>query len=401
MKKFTQALVLQFAIISLSLPLLGQHGISQERLSRYDQFLENEIKENRTAGAVSLVFRKGEMAHYKAFGKASLDGPIDMTTDHLFFIQSMTKPIISVAFMMLYEEGFFLLDDPVEKYIPQFKDLRVSLDPEAGLKGPSEPIKKKITIRHLLSHTAGLSHGLGGSKLDQEYFKAMYMEEHNTVQERMNRMLELPLIGHPGEQWYYSAAPDVLSVLIEQFSGKPVDVFLQERIFNPLGMTQTGYNLTDGQLRKAVTVYEGNEDGTLIASEYQPPKQGNTLWSGVNGLFSTASDYLKFCRMLMDGGTGNGNRLISRKTVELMTLNQVDDLYDPQGFGLGFAVLRDLSKSQVSGSLGQYWWNGAYRTHFFIDPKEELIAILMTQTNPYSNYYGTKMRQFVYQAIED
>ena len=399
--KFLRSYWLSVSLLIFVLPSLAQHGLSEERLHLYDQFLENEVKEFRTAGAVSLIYRKGEIAHHWAYGKAQLDQDAPMSTDHLFFIQSMTKPIISVAFMMLYEEGHFLLDDPVASYIPKFKDLKVSLDPSLGLEAKTEPLEKPITLRHLLSHTAGLSHGLGSSKLDRAYLEAMYLEPHATVQERMNRMLELPLMGQPGAQWYYSAAPDVLSVLIEQFSGQSVDEFLKARIFDPLGMSQTGYNLTDDQLERVVTVYERDQEGQLIPAEYQPPKQGNTLWSGVNGLYATAGDYLKFCQMLLNGGSFNGQRFLSRKTVEWMTLNHVGDLYAPQGFGLGFAVLTDLSASQVAGSEGQYWWNGAYRTHFFIDPEEELIAILMTQTNPYSNYYAEKMRQFVYQAIED
>lgn len=387
-------------LLLLIIPVLAQHGLSSKRLARYDEFLEQEIENRQMAGAVSLVVRNNEIAHFKAFGKRNIDEPAEMGVDDLFFIQSMTKPVISVAFMMLYEEGHFFLTDPVEKYIPEFGDLKVSTDPSSGLEAETVPLNSPITIAQLLSHTAGFSHGLGNSSLDREYLNAMYLEGHKTVQERMYRMLELPLIGQPGEQWYYSASPDVLSVLIEKFSGQSTATFIQERILDPLGMTRTGYNVKDTQLDLVTTVHEF-QNGELVAAKRQPPTQGNTLWSGVNGLFSTATDYLKFCQMMLNKGEWNGRRYLSRKTVEIMTMNQIDGLYGAQGWGLGFAILTNLEANKGLGSEGQYYWNGAFRTHFFIDPKENLIAILMTQTNPYSNYYSDKMRQFVYQAIDD
>lgn len=388
------------ALLLLVLPVLSQHGLSSERLARYDRFLQQEIENGQMAGAVSLVVRNGEVAHRNAYGKRKVNESGKMEVDDLFFIQSMTKPIISVAFMMLYEEGHFFLSDPVEQYIPEFRNLKVSTDPSAGLEAGTVPLNNPITISQLLSHTAGFSHGLGSSKLDREYLKAMYLEDHQTVRERMYRMLDLPLIGQPGEQWYYSASPDVLSVLIEKFSGQPTATFIQERILDPLGMTSTGYNVKDSQADRVATVHEIN-NGKLVAAKRQPPTQGNTLWSGVNGLFSTAADYMKFCQMMLNKGEWNGKRYLSRKTVEIMTMNQIGGLYGEQGWGLGFAVLTNLAANKGLGSEGQYYWNGAFRTHFFIDPKENLIAILMTQTNPYSGYYSDKMRQFIYQAIDD
>ncbi len=393
-------LLLTPALLLLILPVVAQHRLSTDRLARYDKFLEQEIENGQMAGAVSLVVRNGEVAHHKAFGRRNVNESTKMEVSDLFFIQSMTKPIISVAFMMLYEEGHFLLTDPVEKYLPEFANLKVSSDPSAGLEAETVPLNGPITMAQLLSHTAGFSHGLGSSKLDREYLKAMYLEDHKTVQSRMYRMLELPLIGQPGKQWYYSASPDVLSVLIEKFSGQSTATFIQKRILDPLDMTDTGYNLRDGQTHRVATVHEmRNEE--LVAAQRQPPTQGNTLWSGVNGLFSTATDYMKFCQMMLNKGEWNGKRYLSRKTVEIMTLNQIDGLYGEQGWGLGFAILTNLAANKGLGSEGQYYWNGAFRTHFFIDPKENLIAILMTQTNPYSDYYGSKMRQFVYQAIDD
>ena len=378
-------------------------GMSSERLAHYENFINSEIENQNIAGAVSLVWRKGEVAHSKSFGKSSINGTDKMEKDQLFFIQSMTKPIITVAFMMLYEEGHFQLSDPVSKYIPEFKDLKVSKDVNKGLAGETEPMEQEITITQLLSHSAGFSHGLGSSKLDQEMMAAMYGASFKTVEERVDKLLEMPLIGQPGKQWYYSAAPDVLSVLIHKFSGMPTREFLQKRIFEPLKMNSTGYNVPDNLQQKVAALHTKNEEGKLVLSPRQTPISGNTIDSGVNGLFSTAEDYLTFCRMLLNKGELYGKRYLSRKTVELMTQNHVGDLYPGAGtgFGLGFAVTTDVSDTQELGSVGKYYWSGAFCTYFFIDPHEEMIAILMTQTAPYNGFYGSKMSHFVYQAIVD
>jgi len=317
----------------------------------------------------------------------------------------MTKPIITVAFMMLYEEGHFLLTDPVAKHLPYFKDLKVAKDVSEGIDGETEPAKRKMTIAHLLSHSAGLSHGLGSSKLDRDLLRGYYFTQHPHVEDRVKYMAQQPLVGHPGEQWYYSAAPDVLSVLIEKFSGQSTAEFLQQRIFDPLGMEDTGYNLDENQLARRAKVHAFDKSGNLVTSSNQARAQGVKVFSGTHSLFSTAADYLKFCQMLLNGGSMSNKQYLSPKTIELMTSNQVGDLYDRKdpghGFGFGFAVLEDLGKAKNLGTVGQYFWTGAYCTFFIIDPEEELIAILMTQTAPFSNFYGKKMRQMVYQAIVD
>lgn len=216
-------------------------------------------------------------------------------------------------------------------------------------------------------------------------------------------MASIPLLGHPGEQFVYSSSPDILAALIEHFSGKPVAAFLQERLFSPLGMKDTGYNLSEEQQKRMVQLHVTNKEGQLINSPRQMPMSGNTVHGGAAGLFSTADDYLKFCQMLLNGGKSNGHQFLSPKTIELMTMNHVGDMYDYPGlgFGLGFGVTTDVVESQSLGSLGMYCWSGAFNTQFFIDPKEELIAIIMTQTTPYSNVLWNKLLQFVYQAIID
>ncbi|WP_299531255.1 serine hydrolase [Ulvibacterium sp.] len=378
-------------------------GISAERLQRYDAFLEREVNEGKIPGAISLVLRKGQIVHDNTYGYSSLEDKSPMQKDGIFHIMSMTKPIITVAFMMLYEEGHFFLNDPVSKYLPQFKDVKVTKDPDLGKAGPTEPANTEITIAQILSHTAGFLHGLGGSTLDKEVREALYFEPQESIESRVNTLVSLPLIAHPGEQWNYSASPDVLALLIEHFSGMTVIDFLRQRLFDPLEMNDTGYNISDENQNRWVPVHNLNEEGKLVNSDQQLPTQGNTVFGGTHGLFSTASDYMTFCQMLLNQGKWKGKQYLSPKTLEIMTMNQVGDLFPGpgQGFGFGFAVTTDLADSKSLGSVGQYFWSGAYRTYFFVDPKEELIAILMTQVQPYNNYYGNIMRQFIYQAFTE
>ncbi len=381
----------------------ANEGVSIERLARYDAFLNQEIKEGRIAGAISLVSRNGKIVHNTSFGYSSLAEKKAMQKDGIFHLMSMTKPIVTAAFMMLYEEGHFFLTDPVSKYLPQFKDVKVAKDVNDGKDGPTEPANKEITIAHLLSHTAGFSHGLGGTELDNDIAKALYYEPQENIESRVNTLASLPLIGQPGEQWYYSASPDVLALLIEKFSGKTAEVFLQERIFNPLEMSDTGYNISKKNQERWVPVHNLNKEAKLVNSEQQLPVEGNKVFGGTHGLFSTAADYMKFCRMMLNKGSLNGKLFLSPKTVDLMTMNQTGELQlaPGQGFGFGFGVTKDVADGKSLGSVGQYYWGGAYSTYFFIDPKENLIAILMTQLQPYSNYYNQIMRQFVYQALVD
>lgn len=378
-------------------------NISKERLERYDAFLKSEVETGRIPGAISLIFRRGETVHEKSYGYASLSEKTVMGQDNIVHLMSMTKPIISVAFMMLYEEGHFFLTDPVSKYLPQFEGLKVAKDVNKGADGPTEAANKEVTIHHILTHTAGLSHGLGGTELDNAIANALYREPQKSIESRVNTLVSLPLIGQPGEQWYYSASPDVLSLLIEHFSGMTTAEFLKNRLFEPLGMKDTGYNISKQSQKRWAPVHNFNKEGKMVNSEQQLPIEGNTVFGGTHGLFSTAIDYMKFCKMLLNKGELNGKRYLGPKTVELMTMNHVGNLYEApgQGFGLGFGVTTDVAASKSLGSVGQYYWSGAYCTYFFIDPKEELIAILITQVQPYSNDYGNQMRKFIYAALTE
>lgn len=377
-------------------------GISSERLTRYDSYFQKEIDQGRLPGVVTLIYRNGEKVHESALGYNDLSAKTPMRTDQIFYIQSMTKPIITTAFMMLYEEGHFFLTDPISKYLPEFADMKVILDPAKGSEGGLEPAKSQITIAQVLSHTAGFLHGIGGTKLDRQVAEAIYMSGPQSIEDRVKALATQPLAAQPGTQWNYSASPDILARLIEIFSGMSPAEFLQNRLFDPLGMKDTGYNLTDSQKQRIVQLHNFNESGVLMKSERQTPTSGNTVFGGTHGLFSTAQDYSIFARMMLNGGKLNGKQYLSPKTVEIMSIDQANDLFrDPgKGFGLGFAVVEDLADTKSLGSEGTFYWSGAYCTYFFIDPKEEMVAIFMTQVNPFSGYYENKFRQMVYQAIE-
>lgn len=376
-------------------------GLSADRLKYYEKFIKSEIEHQKIPGAVTLVMHNGSIAHKGAYGYSNSITKTQLKADDIFYIQSMTKPVITVALMMLYDEGHFLLTDPISKYIPAFKDLKVSRDVNAGSGGATDPLNKEITFVHLLSHTSGLTHGLGQSQLDKDFMKEYLMKSWPDVRARASSITNFPLVGQPGNQWNYSAGHDVASMLIEQFSGMSTDEFLRERLFKPLGMNDTGYNLTKAQQARVVKVHSKQDNGPLTLVEKQPVMEGNTVWSGFNGLYSTAQDYMNFCQMLLNKGTFNGKQILSRKTVDLMTYNYAGKLFDRpgEGFGLGFAVVTDAAESKILSSSGMYYWGGAFNTHFFIDPKENLISIFMTQEAHYNNYYHDKMRQLVYQAL--
>ena len=396
-KTFVLIILLTGFISSFAQPVVE---FSQSRLERLAGFVEDEISNQKIPGAVTMVVHNGKLIHHEAYGLSNVNTERAMAKDDVFYIQSMTKPIITTAFMMLYEEGHFLLTDRVSKYLPEFKNLKVVVNPEEGVESELVELQREITIRDLLTHTAGFSHGLGPTELDKQVFEAQYLQEHPNIQSRVNNLMSMPLFSQPGKQWYYSASPDVISVLIEFFSGKSTADFLRERIFEPLEMNQTGYNLPGVDPRRRAAMHQV-VDGKLVPGEYQTNLEGNKIWSGVNGLFSTASDYAAFCQMIINGGTLNDHTLLSPKTVELMLGDHALGLFPSPGehFGLGFAVVNDVAKTAKPGTIGLAYWSGAYNTHFFLDPKENIIAIFFTQTDPYTSFYHQKLRQLVYQAL--
>ena len=372
-------------------------GLSSERLERIAAAVDRSIADKRIAGAVTLVSRRGKVAWLKAQGMADREAAKPMQTDSIFRICSMTKAITSLAVMMLYEEGHFLLDDPVSKYIPEFKNPKVLVNPASG-QSYTIPATNEITIRHLLTHTSGLTYPwnpkLGAMYKDANIAHGL-LPYDGTIRDNVKRLAGLPLLFNPGERWEYGLSVDVLGYLVEVVSGTALDEFFRTRIFAPLGMKDTYFYLPESKLSRLAAAYtwypeEGLgrfpdapiTEGTFVYSADYPYRGPKKLYSGGGGLSSTASDYARFCQMMLDGGKTAGTRLISRKSVELMTQDHLGKIGPDQGFGLGFGV--DGVKSPLSelGSPGQYNWGGFFYTAFVIDPKEQMITIFMAQLHP-------------------
>ena len=406
--KNIKLLFIFIGLISQS-PLIAQQapnlvgGINTNRLTRLEKYVQSQMSQGNIPGAVTMVIRQGKVVHLAANGYKNIATKNPMKTDDLFYIQSMTKPIISTAFMMLYEEGYFKLDDPVSKYLPEFKNLRVVRSNQDGPDAPTDSLKSQITIAQLMSHSSGLTHGLSANPVDRRFRAGYFKPTISSIQERVSNITKFPLLAQPGTQWNYSAGPDVMSALIEKFSGMSTEAFLKTRIFEPLGMKNTGYNVPKDKQSKIVSLHTKGADGNLSVSKMQAPFEHVKVWSGVNGLFSTASDYATFCQMIMSGGTFQGKQYLSRKTVELMTSNHTGNLFPSPGtgWGLGFAVVTNGAATLTAASTGLFYWSGANNTHFFIDPKEKLIAIFMTQESNHNFDHHLALRQMVYQSIAD
>jgi CubicO group peptidase (beta-lactamase class C family) len=390
-------------------------GISTERLTRLHQGMKAFVDRREVGGIVTLVARDGKTVDLHATGFQDVEQQLPMKTDTMFRIASMTKPITSVAIMMLYEEGRLQLTDSVAKFIPAFKGQRVMES------GTTAPARREINIRDLLSHRSGLSYGfLNAGPVGDAYRKEGVLDGLAvmplTLEEAINKLAAQPLISQPGAAWNYSLSTDVLGRVVEVASGQPLNVFFQERIFKPLGMTETSFDLPEAKFARLATVYspdgasgirpmkDPESFGNTIMSPIQSYKAPKKYFSGGAGLVSTAADYAKFANMLLGGGALGNARLLSPTTIELMTVSHTTDLpagglLGPgAGFGLGFRVVTDLGPTQTSGSEGLYGWSGIYGTVFWVDPKERLVAIMMVQRYPGSPV-ANAFQPLVYQAL--
>jgi CubicO group peptidase (beta-lactamase class C family) len=389
----------------------GEAGFSAERLERIKIGMQRYIDEKRIAGIVTLVARRGRVVHFETFGMRDIEARKAMELDTIFRIYSMTKPITSVALMMLYEHGLFHLYDPVSKFIPEFKEVKVLVT-----EGEFADLTRQITIRDLLTHTAGLSYGdQEDSPVDELYGQADLFSPDMTLDEMMRRLTALPLVHQPGEVWRYSVATDVVGHLVEVISGTPLADFLEEKIFQPLVMKDTAFFVPPAKMERFATVYGQTERGNLevldvaTAGDYSETVR---LHLGGQGLVSTAADYLRFTQMVLNKGDLDGVRFLAPKTVELMTTNHLPPSLLPIamgeeqmpgfGFGLGFSVLIDAAHAGILASAGTHGWGGWASTKFWIDPQEELIGILMLQYIPSDTYpIGEDFRTLVYQALID
>jgi CubicO group peptidase (beta-lactamase class C family) len=396
---FLYVLVMAAAAVAQDLPIVKPEtiGLSSERLERISAAVQRNIDDKRIAGAVTLVVRRGQVGWFKAQGMADREAGKAMRTDSMFRICSMSKPITSTAVMMLYEEGRFLLEDPVSKYLPEFKNAKVFVQPATGA-SYSIPATHEITIRDLLRHTSGLTYQwnpvLGPLYKDANVASGL-LPYDGTIEDSVKRLAGVPLLFNPGDRWEYSLGVDVLGRLIEVISGKPFDEFLRERIFLPLGMKDTYFYPPDDKvdrLAAAYTYYDGKglnrfpdtpiTEGPFSYSADYPYRGPKKLFSGGAGLVSTAQDYARFCQMMLDGGKAGKVQLLSRKSVELMTHDQLGNIASERGFGLGFGIDGVKAPLAELGSAGEYKWGGFYYTAFSIDPKEQMIVIFMAQLHP-------------------
>ncbi len=386
-------------------------GMSTDRLARLSGVMKDYVRRSEVAGTVTLVARAGQVVHLEAAGLRDIERDVPMTTDTIFRIASQSKAITSVGAMMLVEEGRLLLGDPVGKYIPAFEQTRVR---GAGSGRSMNPIaaRRRMTIRDLLTHTAGVSYG-GEADLRELYegqgFTQWYFaDKTQPIGHWIEKLAALPFEAQPGERFVYGYSTDILGHVIERVSGEALDVYLANRIFGPLRMRDTHFFLPEEKAARLATVYGRSEKTGLIRAPDGHPGQGRYVggpgaaFSGGAGLLSTAEDYARFLQMLLNQGELDGVRLLSPKTIELMTANQIGGLYPApgRGFGLGFETVEDLGRSGRYGSAGEFSWGGAYFSRYWVDPREQLLVVFFTQLLPSGGSdLQEKLRVLVNQAI--
>ena len=389
-------------------------GISSERLGRLDTVLNSYVEENLIAGQVLLVLRKGRIAHSLANGMRDIEATDPMKEDTIFRIASQTKALVSTGIMILHERGQLDISHPLSRYIPEWENVQVAVPNENGSYN-LEPVERPITLRHLLTHTAGMSYGTGPASREWEEadFQGWYFaNKTETIGESIARMASLPLDAHPGTAWIYGYNTDILGAVIEKASGMDLNNFLQQEIFEPLEMSDSHFYLPENKRDRLAVVYQPKPGGGIQAIPATDGMRSQGLYidgprisySGGAGLLSTANDYARFLQMTLNGGELDGKRILSRKTIELMTTNHLGDLpfRSGQGFGLGFSIVTDLGERGTLGSVGEYGWGGAYHSTYWVDPLEELVVVYLTQIIPATGLDDyAKLRSGVYQAIID
>jgi len=382
-------------------------GMSSERLARITALTRGYVDEGKLAGAVTVIARHGKIVHYEAVGKQNLETGAPMARDTLFRIYSMTKPITAVAAMILYEEGKFQLTDPVSKFVPELKDLKVLKD------GEEKPAQSQMNMQQLLSHTAGFSYSFSASDPVDKRYRDEKLLSSKDLDEFIKKLAGIPLRDEPGTRWHYSVAVDVTGAVIERISGQRFDRFLMERIFAPLKMEDTFFDVPESKLSRFGTNHRWNAEQrkleVLPPSDY-PIYRNTTFFSGGGGLVSTAMDYMRFAEMLRNGGEFEGVRILSPKTIQLMTMDHLPAALKPgtssevssgSGFGLGFGVITDVPKTGVVGSVGEYSWSGAAGTTFWVDPREEIVVVAMVQLMQSPWPLRRELKVLTYQALTE
>jgi len=401
---------------NLETALPEEVGMSSERLERLSTTLEQYVKDGKMAGNVALIARKGKVIYHRAFGYSDREAGEKMTQDAIFRIASQTKAIISVGVMILQEEGKLLISEPIGKYLPEWKETTVAKMREDG-DYDVVPADRAITIRDLLTHTAGIGYGYGNAK--EEWEKAgiqgwYFADRNEPIGATIARMAKLPMDAQPGEKFVYGYNTDILGVIIEKASGMPLDKFIKERILDPIEMEDTYFYLPKNKVGRLTTSYMASESKPLEKA----PDPGSGIgqghyvkgprksFSGGAGLLSTAMDYAKFLQMMLNGGEFNGKRILSPKTVELMVADHVAVREIPyqgrngSGFGMGFSITKDVGERGEPGSVGTFEWGGAYGSSYWADPKEELILVYFKQLIPTNGLDDqAKLKSLVYQAL--
>ena len=393
-------------------------GMSTDRLARIDTAIENYIAAGKLPGAVTLVARHGKIVHLSAHGYRDIESKSPMKTDAIFRIASQSKATISVGIMMLQEEGKLLIEQPLSDFLPEFARTTVAVDNDHG-GYDIVPAKRKITLRDLLTHSSGYDYGGGLAKemWAEAGIQGWYFADRDEpIRETVRRMAALPAQSHPGEKWVYGYNTDILGAVIEVASGQDLATFLRTRLFEPLGMIDTHFYLPKEKVNRLATVYSKQNDKVLSRSPTPGKMDGQGLYvdgprksfSGGAGLLSTARDYAAFLQMLANGGVYQGQRILSRKTVELMTVSHFPPStpigWNPSGtgFGLGFSVVLDIGTSGIPSSVGQFGWGGAYHSKYWVDPEEGLVFAYFTQLRPADGLDDhNKLAALIYQAIID
>jgi CubicO group peptidase (beta-lactamase class C family) len=384
-------------------------GMSSERLERLDNVIHAYVDRGRTPGVVTLIARHGRIVHVDAYGPADLGSGRKVRQDDIFRMYSMTKPITSVALLMLYEEGKFQLTDPLGRHLPSFNNVKVFAGTSPRGEMLLDSVKRPMTIQDVFRHTAGFSYGFSAadSPVDKAYQQADILG--GDLKSFVDKLVMLPLLYQPGERWVYSVSHDVQAALVEHFSGMKFDEYVKQKIFRPLGMKDAIFSIPADKQARMPALYSANPDGKLQPAKGALAENYGAAAFGGHSISATADDYVRFAQMLLNKGELNGVRLLSPKTVELMTMNHVPEralanqgpiaLSSGTGYGLGVSVLSDPAQRGNIGSAGEFGWSGAASTHFLVDPKEDLIAIYLTQLMGGDFALRAEFVTLVYQAI--
>ncbi|MFT5172281.1 MAG: CubicO group peptidase (beta-lactamase class C family) [Gammaproteobacteria bacterium] len=398
-------------------------GLCSQRLARIAPWMEGYVQAGKLPGCLTAVLRKGGLAYLNCSGMADIETQRKVTADTVFRIHSMTKPIVTAAAMTFFEEGRFQLDDPLSRFLPEFTNTPVWVEGE-GVTMRTEPVADSLKIWHLMTHTAGLVYGARNSSpvgaLCRERGIDFSRRNGGSLADTVRALAEIPLRWQPGTRWEYSVATDVLGRLVEVLAGQSLDRVLQQRIFDPLAMRDSGFALQDGQLARFAATYNAKDGGLVLAErpdQHASHAREVTMFSGGGGLISSADDYLRFAEAMRCKGALAGARILGRRTVELMSMNHLPDntdlagmgtpvhsetSYEGIGFGLGFSVVLDPARAKAACSVGECAWGGAASTAFWIDPVEDLVVVFLTQLMPSSTYpIRRELRALVYQALTD